>query len=80
MGSYQRQHSRSTAGNEPHVGEWKTYKKEREGKRLERERQTDRQRQRKRERLEKRYLWTINQNIKMGFLNIPLASSLFCSF
>ena len=34
--------------------------------------------ERERERWEKRYLWTIYQNIKMGFLNIPLASSLFC--
>ena len=52
MGSYQRQRSRSTAGIEPHVREWKTFNKERAGKRLERERE---------------YLWTIDQNIKMGF-------------
>ena len=34
MGSYQRQRSRSTAGIEPHVREWKTYKKEKAGKHL----------------------------------------------
>ena len=46
----------------------------------EKERQTDRQRerQRERERWEKRCLWTIDQSISMGFLNIPLASLLFC--
>ena len=44
MGSYQRQRSRSTAGIEPHDREWKTYKKERTGKRLkEREGERDRE-------------------------------------
>ena len=43
MGSYQRQHLRSTAGIEPHIREWKTYKKERAGKRLERERERERE-------------------------------------
>ena len=38
MGSYQRQHPRSTAGIEPHIRQLKTYKKERTGKRFERER------------------------------------------
>ena len=35
----------------------------------------ERERERERERWDERYLWTIDQNIKMGFLNIPLASS-----
>ena len=39
MGSYQRQRSNSTAGIEPHVREWKTYNKERAGKRFKRERE-----------------------------------------
>ena len=43
MGLYQRQRSRSTAEIEPHVREWKTYKKEREGKRLKRERERERE-------------------------------------
>ena len=60
MGSYHRQRSRLTAGIEPHVREWKTYNKERAGKRL---RERDRERDGG-----KRYLWTIDQNIKMGFL------------
>ena len=68
MGSCQRQRSRLTAGIEPYIKEWKAYNKERAGKRLKRER----------ERWEKRYMWTKDQNIKMGFVNIPLASSLFC--
>ena len=53
MVSYQRKRSRSTAGIEPHIRQLKTYKKERVGKRFERER----------ERWEKIYLWTIDQNI-----------------
>ena len=56
MGSYQRQRSRSTAGIKRHVREWKTFDKERAEKRLERERD-----------MVKKYLWTIDQNIKMGF-------------
>ena len=39
MGSYQRQRSRSTAGIEPPIRQLKTYKKERAGKRFERERE-----------------------------------------
>ena len=35
---YQRQRSRSTVGSEPHIRQWKTYKKERAGKCFERER------------------------------------------
>ena len=41
MGSYQRQHSRSTVGIEPHIRQWKTYKKERAGKRVKRERERE---------------------------------------
>ena len=42
MGSYQRQRSRSTAGIVLDIRrEWKTYKKERAGKRLERERERE---------------------------------------
>ena len=55
MGSYQRQRSRSTVAIEPHIRQLKTYKKERAEKRVKRER----------ERWEKRYLWTIDQNIGM---------------
>ena len=73
MGSYQRQRSRSTVGIEPHIRLLKTYKKERPGKHVKRERESER------ERWEKRYLWTIDQNIRMVFfLNIPVALSLFC--
>ena len=55
MGSYQRQRSGSTAGIELDISrEWKTYKKERAGKRLKRERERDGK---------KRYLWTIDQSI-----------------
>ena len=43
MGSYQRQHSRSTVGIEPHIRQWKTYKKERAGKRVKRERERERE-------------------------------------
>ena len=43
MGSYQRQRSSLTAGIEPHVRQWKTYKKERAGKR-ERKRERERER------------------------------------
>ena len=39
MGSYQRQRSRSTARIEPHIRQLKIYKKERVGKRFERERE-----------------------------------------
>ena len=42
MVSYQRQRSRSTVGIEPHIRQWKTYKKERAGKRFERERARER--------------------------------------
>ena len=49
MGSYQQQYSRSTVGIEPHIRQWKTYKKERARRPVKRER----------ERWEKRYLWTI---------------------
>ena len=38
MGSYQRQRSRSAVGTEPHISQWKTYKKERAGKRVKRKR------------------------------------------
>ena len=62
MGSYHRQRSRSTAGIEPHVREWKTFNKERAGKRLEREREREREMDK-----DKKYLWTIDQNIKKGF-------------
>ena len=55
MGSYQRQRSRSTAGIEPHIRQWKTYKKERAGNIL-----------RERERERERDLWTIYQNIRMA--------------
>ena len=56
MGSFQQQRSRLTVGIEPHIGHLKTYKKERAGKRVERERERDGK---------KRYLWTIDQNIRM---------------
>ena len=56
MGSYQRQHSRSTAGIEPISGNRKKAKKERAGKRLERERDG-----------KKRYLWTMDQILKWAF-------------
>ena len=39
MGSYQRQRSRSRAGIEAHVRQFKRYKKERAGKLFERERE-----------------------------------------
>ena len=39
MGSYQRQRSRLTVGIEPHIRQLKTYKKERAGKRVKRERE-----------------------------------------
>ena len=42
MVSYQREHSRSTAGIEPHIRQLKTYKKERAGKHFERERERER--------------------------------------
>ena len=42
MGSYKRQRSRSTAGVEPHIRQWKTYKKETAGTRFERERERER--------------------------------------
>ena len=67
MVSYQRQ--RSTVGSEPHIRQLKTYKKDRAGKRFERERERDGKKDicgRKIKRLEWR------------FLNIPLALSLFC--
>ena len=41
MGSYQRQRSRSTTGIEPHIRQWKTYKKERAGTRFKRERERE---------------------------------------
>ena len=41
MGSYQRQCSRSTVGIEPHIRQLETYKKERAGKRVKRERERD---------------------------------------
>ena len=41
MGWYQQQRSRSTAGIEPHIRQWKTYKKERAGKRFKRQRERD---------------------------------------
>ena len=41
MGSYQRQRSRSTARIEPRIREWNKYKKERAGKRFERERERE---------------------------------------
>ena len=44
MGSYQRQRSRSTVRIEPHIRQWKTYKKERAGKRVKRERVRERER------------------------------------
>ena len=61
MGSYQRQRSRSTVGTEPHIRQWKTYKKERAGKRVKRERGRDR---------EKKNLWTIDQNIRMTLFRL----------
>ena len=54
MGSYQRQRSRSTVGIEPHIRQLKTYKKEKAGKRVKRERE-----------IGKKYLWTKDQNIRM---------------
>ena len=36
---YQQQRSRSTVGIEPHIRQWKTYKKERAGERVKRERE-----------------------------------------
>ena len=56
-----RQRSRSTVGIEPHIRQWKTYKKERAGKRVKRERERERERE-----MGKRYLWTIDQNIRMA--------------
>ena len=41
MGSYQRQCLRLTAGIEPHIRQLKTYKKERAGKRFDRERERE---------------------------------------
>ena len=41
MGSFQQQRSRSTVGIEPHIGQLKTYKKERAGKRVERDGKKD---------------------------------------
>ena len=41
MGSYKRQRSRSTAGVEPNIRQWKTYKKETAGTRFERERERE---------------------------------------
>ena len=38
MGSYQQQYSRSTVGIEPHIRQWKTYKKERARRPVKRER------------------------------------------
>ena len=38
MGSYQRQRSRSTVGIEPHIRQWKTYKREKVRKRVKQER------------------------------------------
>ena len=43
MGPYQRQRSRSTVGIEPHIRHWKTYRKERAGKRVKRERERERE-------------------------------------
>ena len=45
MGLYHRQRSRSTAGIEPHIRQWKTYKKERAGARFKRERERERERE-----------------------------------
>ena len=64
MGSYQRKHSRSTAGIEPHIMQLKTYKKQRIGKRFERERE-----------MKKIY---ISVDYRSKYYNIPLALSLFC--
>ena len=47
MGLYQQQCSRSTAGIEFHIREWKTYKKERAGN-IEREKERERERERER--------------------------------
>ena len=60
MGSYHRHRSRSTAGIEPHIREWKTYKKERAGTRFKRERE------REREKEGKGYLRTTYQNFRMA--------------
>ena len=54
MVSYQRQRSRSTVGIEPHIRQLKTYKKERAGKRLKRERESERETERERERQRER--------------------------
>ena len=75
MVSYQRQRSRSTVGIEPHIRQWKTYKKERAGKRFERERERD----------GKTNLWTIDQKIRMAFFkhsfriitNLSMLKSMF---
>ena len=68
MGSYQRQRSRSTVGIEPHIRQLETYKKERAGKRVEREREMGKK-------------ISVDDRSKYSngaFLNIPLALSLFC--
>ena len=44
MESYQRQRSKSTVGIEPHITQSKTYKKERAGKHVKRERERERER------------------------------------
>ena len=63
MGSYQQKRSRSTAGIEPHIKQLKTYKKERVGKRFEREREMGK---------------NISVDYRSKYYNIPLALSIFC--
>ena len=71
MGSHQRQRSRSAAGIEPHIREWKKWKGQGN---VERERETERERE-----IGKKVYVDHGSNIEIGFLNIPLALSLFCT-